>query len=208
MYSVDNQANGSHSPVCHPTEPRANIQTVPWWHAFILKAKHVTSCTLRFYCCPVLSRLDRLLSDRLFLRAFVCLDFYLWSRNIYWNVFLRIDSIFYLSKMGCAGFTCSKHSLCVLNILYVVSSTHTVTIWVLTDLLSSMIHCGTRIACSLYPSHSTNDKLPFIQLPAFITDGRPAFKADMVSFQDILWHYRGRPVLSISSYHRCFINLN
>ncbi|KAA8586070.1 hypothetical protein FQN60_007639 [Etheostoma spectabile] len=38
------------------------------------------------------SLLDLLLSDRLFLRAF----------------------------MGCAGFTCSKHSLCVLNILYVV----------------------------------------------------------------------------------------
>ena len=30
--------------------------------------------------------------------------------------------------MGCAGFTCSKHSLCALNILYVVSGT----IWMIT----------------------------------------------------------------------------
>ncbi len=34
---------------------------------------------------------------------------------------LRICCVYLLTKMGCAGFTCSKHSLCALNILYVVS---------------------------------------------------------------------------------------
>ena len=71
---------------------------------------------------PVLSRLDLLPSDRLFLRAFVL--HFPWSRNTFWNP-LRINYIclfiYFLIKMGCSGFTCSKHCLCALNILYVVS---------------------------------------------------------------------------------------
>lgn len=33
------------------------------------------------------------------------------------------------TKMGCNGFTCSKHSLCALNILYIVSMTTAPSIW-------------------------------------------------------------------------------
>lgn len=40
---------------------------------------------------------------------------------IYTFCFVRGFLYLIVVKMGCAGFTCSKHSLCALNILYVVS---------------------------------------------------------------------------------------